>query len=91
MNNLGVYIGDNVDSNDNEWKATLMVLHLDRDLKASRSRYLSHIINLATKAFIFSKNVDTFEAMVDRVNDCGPLGVTGDESCLDRMEVEGSA
>ena len=73
-NNLGVYIGDNVDSNDNAWKATLAVLHPDRDPKASRSRYLGHIINLAAKAFIFGKNVDAFEAVVDGVNDAAPWG-----------------
>ena len=69
---LGVYVGDNADSNDTAWKAVLSVLHPDRDLKAFRSRCLGHIINLATKAFIFGKNVAAFEAVVDAVNDATP-------------------
>ena len=50
----------------------LSVLHLDHDPKASRSCYLGHIINLATKAFIFDKNVAAFEAVIDAVNDATP-------------------
>ena len=69
---LGVYVGDNADSNDTAWKAVLSVLHPDRDPKASRSRCLGHIINLAAKAFIFGKNVAAFEAVVDAVNDATP-------------------
>ena len=69
---LGVYVGDNADSNDTAWKAVLSVLHPDRDPKASRSRCLGHIINLAAKAFIFGKNVAAFEAVVDAVNDTTP-------------------
>ena len=72
VDNLGCYISDNVDSNDTAWKATLAILHPDRDLVASRSRYLGHIINLAAKAFIFGKNIDAFEAMVEVVNDSTP-------------------
>jgi hypothetical protein len=70
---LGVYIGDNAESNDTAWKAVLSVLHPDRDSKASRSRCLGHIINLAAKAFIFGKNVAAFEAVVDAVNDATPI------------------
>lgn len=69
VKNLGCYIGDNADSNDTVWAVTLAVLHPDRDPMASRSRCLGHIINLAAKAFIFGKNVDAFEAVVDGVND----------------------
>jgi hypothetical protein len=69
---LGVYIGDNAESNDTAWKATLNLLHPGRDPKASRSRCLGHIINLAAKAFIFGKNVDAFEAVVDTVTDSTP-------------------
>ena len=65
---LGVYIGDNTNSNDTTWKIVLRILHLDHDPKASRSHCLSHIINLAAKAFIFGKNVATFEAVVDAVS-----------------------
>jgi hypothetical protein len=70
---LGVFVGDNADSNDTAWKATLSVLHPDRDPMTSRSRCLGHIINLAAKAFIFGKNVAAFEAVVDAVNDATPL------------------
>ena len=69
---LGVYVGDNADSNDTAWRATLAELHPDRDPKASRSRCLGHIINLAAKAFIFGKNIDAFEAVVDSVTDTTP-------------------
>jgi hypothetical protein len=66
---LGVYISDNTELNDTTWRATLEVLHPERDSKASRSRCLSYIINLATKAFMFGKNVEAFEAIVDTVTD----------------------
>ena len=66
---LGVFVGDNVESNDVAWREILKVLHPNRDPKASRSRCLGHIINLAAKAFLFGKNVDAFEAVVDRVDD----------------------
>ena len=79
---LGVYVGDNADLNDTAWKATLRILHPERDSKASRSRCLGHIINLAAKAFIFGKNVEAFEAVVDSVNDSTPWGVAGNEECL---------
>ena len=69
---LGVFVGDNADSNDTAWKATLRVLHPDRDSKASRSRCLGHIINLAAKAFIFGKQVEAFEAVVNGVDDTTP-------------------
>ena len=72
VDNLGYYISDNADSNDTAWKATLAILHPDRDLVASRSRCLGHIINLAAKAFIFGKNIDAFEDMVEVVNDSTP-------------------
>jgi hypothetical protein len=58
---LGVFIGDNVDSNDIAWREVLSQLHPDRDPAASRSRCLGHIINLAAKAFIFGDNVEAFE------------------------------
>ena len=69
---LGVYVGDNAESNDTAWKAVLSVLHPDRDPKATRSRCLGHIINLAAKVFIFGKKVAAFEAVVDAVNDVAP-------------------
>ena len=72
VKNLGCYIGDNADSNDTTWRATLAKLHPDRDPTALRSRCLGHIINLATKAFIFGKNVDAFEVVVESVTDTTP-------------------
>ena len=69
---LSVYVSNNTNSNDTAWKAVLSVLHPDRDLKASCSHCLGHIINLAAKAFIFGKNVAAFEAMVDAINDATP-------------------
>ena len=52
---LGVYVGDNAESNDTAWKESLKILNPNRDSKTSRSRCLGHIINLATKAFIFGR------------------------------------
>jgi hypothetical protein len=51
--NLGVFVADNVDSNDSAIKATLVTLRPNLDARTYRSRCLSHIINLAVKAFIF--------------------------------------
>ena len=64
---LGVFIGDNVDSNDVAWRETLRQLDPRRNLVTSRSRCLGHIINLAAKSFIFGKSVSAFEAIVDSV------------------------
>ena len=66
---LGVFIGDNVDVNDVAWKEVLRQLHPGRDPKASRSRCLGYIINLAAKAFLLGKNTEAFEATVDAVRD----------------------
>jgi hypothetical protein len=66
---LGVFVGDNVDSNDVAWKETLRQLAPYRDPVSSRSRCLGHIVNLAAKAFIFGKSVSAFEAVVDSVNE----------------------
>jgi hypothetical protein len=69
---LGVFVGDNVDSNDVAWKETLRCLAPHRDSVTSRSRCLGHIINLAAKAFIFGKSVSAFEAVVDSVDEANP-------------------
>ena len=50
----------------------LSILYLDCNLKASYSYYLSYIINLVVKAFIFNKNITIFEAIVDTINDTTP-------------------
>ena len=65
---LGVFIGDNVDSNDVAWRETLRQLNPRRNHVTSRSRCLGHIINLAAKSFIFGKSVTAFEAIVDSVD-----------------------
>ena len=69
---LSIYINNNAKSNDTIQKTVLNILHLDRDLKASHSHYLGHIINLATKAFIFGKNIATFKVVIDTVNNVTP-------------------
>lgn len=69
VDNLGVFIADNAESNDVAWRTTLAVLHPQRDSIDSRSRCLGHIINLAAKAFLLGKEVEAFEAVVDQVND----------------------
>ena len=66
---LGVFIGDNVKSNDIAWSCVLHQLEPQRDPMTSRSRCLGHIINLAAKAFIFGKSVSAFEAIVDSVDE----------------------
>ena len=46
----------------------LSILYLNYNLKAFYSYYLSYIINLATKAFIFSKNIVIFKIIIDTIN-----------------------
>lgn len=87
---LGCYIGDNADSNDTAWTAILAVLHPDRDPVASRSRCLGHIINLAAKAFIFGKNVDAFEAVVDSVTDAMPWDAPAMRTAQDAWRKKGA-
>ena len=87
---LGCYIGDNADSNDTAWKATLAVLHPDRDPMASRSRCLGHIINLAAKAFIFGKNVDAFEAVAESVNESTPWDAPAMRTAQDAWRKKGA-
>ena len=71
---LGVFISDTVDLNDAAWREVLKVLHPDRNPKASRSRCLGHIINLAAKTFLLGKNIEAFEATVDAINDLNARG-----------------
>lgn len=66
---LGVFVADNAEANDVAWREVLRQLHPERDPVASRSRCLGHIINLAAKSFLFGKNTDAFDAIVDSVND----------------------
>jgi hypothetical protein len=46
----------------------LQALRLDLNITDYRSRYLSHIINLAVKAFLFSKETSAFKEAVNLVN-----------------------
>ena len=62
---LGVFVADNLETNDVAWKGVINELHPGRDPKASRSRCLGHIINLAAKAFLFGNNTEAFEWIVD--------------------------
>jgi hypothetical protein len=63
--NLGVFVTDNADSNDTAIRAILKSLRPDLNISDRRARCLGHIINLAAKAFIFSKGVTAFEASVN--------------------------
>jgi hypothetical protein len=67
--NLGVFIADNVDSNDSVIQATLSVLRPDLNAASRRSRCLGHIINLAAKAFLFGKETAAFEEAVESVDE----------------------
>jgi hypothetical protein len=59
--NIGVFVTDNVNSNNSAIKVTLSVLRPDLDARTYRSRCFGYIINLAAKAFIFSKDIAAFK------------------------------
>jgi len=60
---LGFFKGDNDSTNDTAIRAILKHLRPDiQDLDSRRVRCLGHIVNLAAKAFLFSKDPDSFEA-----------------------------
>ena len=62
LERLGVFIADNVESNDTAIKHTLAVIEpQEYDWGARRSRCIGHIINLAAKAFLFGQDIDAFE------------------------------
>jgi hypothetical protein len=61
-----------VDLNDAVWREVLKVLHPERNPKASWSRCLGYIINLAAKAFLLGKNIEAFKATVNAINDLTP-------------------
>ena len=69
---LNIYVSNNTNLNDTIQKIILSILYLDCDLKASYSYYLSYIINLAIKAFIFNKNIAIFKTIIDVINDTTP-------------------
>jgi hypothetical protein len=60
---LGMFIGDNLESNDVAIRVILKTLRPDiKDPDSRRVRCLGHIINLVAKAFLFGKNEYSFEA-----------------------------
>ena len=67
--NLGIFITNNADSNDTVIRVTLQVLRPDLNIEDCRSRYLGHILNLAAKAFLFSKETSAFKDAVNLVNE----------------------
>ena len=70
LNKLGVWVADNADSNDTTIK--VMMKEIDpsvKDISPYRSRCLRYIINLAAKAFLFSNDVEAFEAIAELVDD----------------------
>jgi hypothetical protein len=59
---LDYFVADNAIINDTVIRAILTyLLPKLEDLDFRRIRYLGHIINLATKAFLFGKDADAFE------------------------------
>jgi hypothetical protein len=61
-NRIGYFIGDNNSRNDTVIRALLAYLRPDiKDPNSRRIRYFRYIINLAVKAFLFGKDVDSFE------------------------------
>jgi hypothetical protein len=61
-NRIGYFIGDNNGRNNIVIRALLAYLRPNiKDPNSRRLRYLGYIINLVIKAFLFGKDVDTFE------------------------------
>jgi hypothetical protein len=59
---LGYFIADNADNNDICWRAICRKLRPDiKNPDSRRVRYLNHILNLVTKAFLFKKDAESFE------------------------------
>ena len=69
VDKLGVFVTDNVESNDTAIRAILNQVRPELQLKARRSRCLGHIINLVAKAFLFGTSVDAFEAITDVIDE----------------------
>ena len=69
---LGVFVCDNVDSNDRAIHCILDDLGIDDFIENRRSRCLGHIINLVAKAFIFGRNTEAFEALASAVKESTP-------------------
>ena len=63
--NIGVFVADNVDTNDVAIKAILRILRPDLTIRNRRARCLGHIINLAAKAIIFGKDTTAFDDAIE--------------------------
>ena len=62
VSRLGYFIGDNAGPNDTYQRAIYRKLRPDiKEPDTRRVRYLGYILNLVVKAFLFSKDADTFE------------------------------
>src|SRR5438046_2183303 len=64
-NILGYCILDNASSNDTSVRAVSKQLHPNLNPKKRRLRCLGHVINLATKAFLFGGEAEACEVEVD--------------------------
>ena len=70
IHNLEVWVANNTDLNNTI--IAIMIKEIDSSIKniaLYRSHYLRYIINLATKAFLFSKDSKAFKAITKLVND----------------------
>lgn len=74
INKLGVFVGDNAESNDTAIKAMFKTIDPRvKDISPYRSRCLGHVINLAAKAFLFGKDTEAFETITESVDDSTPM------------------
>ena len=56
----GVYVANNADNNDIAYKALVKIIYLDKDKRGRRGHCFSYIVNIAAKAFIYSKKHKAF-------------------------------
>jgi len=67
--NLGIFVTDNAELNDTAIRHILVTIRPDiKDTDLHRARCLGYIINLAVKAFLFSKDVKAFKQVVNSVD-----------------------
>jgi hypothetical protein len=66
---LGVFIIDNAELNNTAIEIILYYLRPEIQPRTRRSCYLGHIINLVTKAFLFSTNIEAFKAETGTINE----------------------
>jgi len=60
-NHIGWFILDNASSNDTYVAEILKALGINDTIKYCRLHYLGHILNLATKAFLFGSDIKSFK------------------------------